>query len=181
MQRYILIPVMFFLLACSFLANSAPSMVDATVTSTPSHTFLPKPPEASATLTPVPTSGPTNTLTPTTTSTATYEPTYTTGPTSTATRGIQGFKIQSFSQAVKVGSTAKLRILTAPGATCKLTYSPPKYFESNLGEGLQKADANGICYWTWTVGYKAGMGKIRIFANGYGETHEIYIYEDQSN
>ena len=78
------------------------------------------------------------------------------------------------------GKEATLKIVTRPGARCELRvllYGPSEMPTSGLG--VQKADADGFCTWTWTVPEETlpGVWRYRISA-GEGEgraTREVSI------
>ena len=153
--------------------------------------------QESVTVTPTPTQKPTPTLKPTPTPTLrptptqeptkapTAQPTIATKqapPPAPITRSI-GITILEYTDVVKRGSFASIKIQGAPNTdyTCEVEYKSG--MSSADGLGTKRSDANGIVSWRWKVGTRTSLNYTpSIYIDGWGDSisvdFEVTDYKD---
>lgn len=89
-----------------------------------------------------------------------------------------GVKIIQFTKEVRRGGNASLKIQTAPGSKCSLSYRTPAGTASTArGLGAKVADKKGVCLWKWKISpsTRPGTGTLTLTVNGVARTYPIKI------
>jgi len=85
-----------------------------------------------------------------------------------------------FSDRVKAGELAYIRVRTLPGSICTIYYiNPDRHYEGLPGKIFQITGSDGLCGWSWTIPPESSTGNAVIYlsAGGHLQQHTFTIYK----